>query len=400
MVAIPPLVDSRGYKLVADLPRSNDFANALQGMVKRGAAKDRAYEDKKTMRQAGLLAQLSRISDEDQYSSYLQNAIANAQDDEERGELEQLSQYDRATGQQIASGMVRQAGLGNMLAAESTAQSKAWDVGEDVQPTGDKDGDKPTYQRYTLTKIMGDDGIEIVRSAIGGPATIDQINREKFSGALASESGKGAGFVSTAGEVGDAKAGIAGKVELAKGKAQVETATDRASVDAEAKRLSDQATNQEKAAENAMNRVASIGVKVAALNDAIEALKGGARTGPIYSKLPSFKAETIKLEKAAADLGLGTLSEATFGALSENELKFVLEKDIPTAMNEVDLLAHLEGKKAAFENVQQVMLQASKFLSQPGNTRAMWLERSGGVNTKSTGITPEQQTALDAKYGL
>lgn len=192
MPSIPAPVDTRGYKLVGEIPRSNDFANAIQGMVKRGAAKDKAYEDKNDLRQAGILAQLSRIQDPDQYNSYLQNAIANAQDDEERGELEHLSTFDQPTGQQITQGILRGSPHAGMLATESSAQRKSWKLNTRPIPTGEKnDKGEPLYNLSAGSITQNPDG-SIKKSTINiiENATIAEINADSRSKGYESEQGK------------------------------------------------------------------------------------------------------------------------------------------------------------------------------------------------------------------
>jgi hypothetical protein len=109
---------------------------------------------------------------------------------------------------------------------------------------------------------------------------------------------------------------------------------------------------------------------IANMNDAVAALDAGAETGPIVSRLPSFRTASIELDNIKGSMGLDVISSVTFGALSESELAFALDVALPTDLNKEPLKAWLKRKIGAQEKLSAELRKAASFLGKPGNTIA------------------------------
>ena len=69
----------------------------------------------------------------------------------------------------------------------------------------------------------------------------------------------------------------------------------------------------------------TIGTMYAAIN----AIERGGRSGALDQFLPAFDAATATLRNAATTMGIDIINSATFGALSESELRLALSSGIP-----------------------------------------------------------------------
>jgi hypothetical protein len=83
------------------------------------------------------------------------------------------------------------------------------------------------------------------------------------------------------------------------------------------------------------------------IDQAINALKGGANTGPIAHRLYSLRGPTLALENAQQRMGLTQIGAYTFGSLSEAEGEWLRQSEIPMDLNEDDLLGYMEHRKEA-----------------------------------------------------
>lgn len=61
------------------------------------------------------------------------------------------------------------------------------------------------------------------------------------------------------------------------------------------------------------------------LREVIAAVGEGAETGPLAKRLPSFRAESVRLDNLRNRLGLDVVGSVTFGALSESELNLAMD---------------------------------------------------------------------------
>lgn len=124
----------------------------------------------------------------------------------------------------------------------------------------------------------------------------------------------------------------------------------------------------------AFDKLANIDVALSNFDDAIRAIDEGAQTGTIISSLPSFRKSSIELDNIQKSLGLDVVSNTTFGALSESELKFALDKALPKNLQPQDLKTWLQAKKSAQTKLRDHISDAAQFLGTGENTIPDWIE--------------------------
>ena len=93
-------------------------------------------------------------------------------------------------------------------------------------------------------------------------------------------------------------------------------------------------------ADMARENLASAGLvqsNIINLNDAIEAIDGGAKTGVVYKMMPNVTEASASLQNAMDRMGLDVIGSVTFGALSEAELKLAMETAVPRDLNPQEL---------------------------------------------------------------
>ena len=129
----------------------------------------------------------------------------------------------------------------------------------------------------------------------------------------------------------DEAAGQAGNIESEKGKAQslVEQYGD--------------------ASAGLMANNAAIGQFKIAKN----AIKNGAQSGPIANMLPTFRAESIKLQNARDSQALTQIANYTFGSLSEAEGDWLKNTAIPLDLDEDELDAWIDKRIEGFERANK-----------------------------------------------
>ncbi len=138
------------------------------------------------------------------------------------------------------------------------------------------------------------------------------------------------------------------------------------------KELSKQAAIASKDAFDGLKTVRS---SIGNMTDAIRALNKGANTGPIISKLPSFRESSIELDNIRGKMGLDIVGATTFGALSESELAFALDVALPDKLDPESLKDWLNRKRDAQKKLGRELMRAATFLGKPGNTIAKYIER-------------------------
>ena len=125
---------------------------------------------------------------------------------------------------------------------------------------------------------------------------------------------------------------------------------------------------------------------VAAMDDAIDAIDAGAKTGAIQSIFPSIRASSIRLGNVQKQMALNVIGGVTFGALSKGELDLALSKALPTGLDEIELRAWLVEKKTAQEKLVNNLQEAAIFLGTPGNSVADFLKRNKQRAREDTAI--------------
>jgi len=136
-------------------------------------------------------------------------------------------------------------------------------------------------------------------------------------------------------------------------------------------------TETAKVALNAFDRVGKIRQNIDDLNEGIRLVREeGAETGPIASKLPSFRAATKRLDNLQGRLGLNVVGAVTFGALSKGELDLAKDVALPKGLNEDEIVDWMEVRVAAQQKLANNLEDAALFLSDPENTVADLIRRN------------------------
>lgn len=142
--------------------------------------------------------------------------------------------------------------------------------------------------------------------------------------------------------------------------------------------------------------IQSIAKNMRNLDKAIRVLKKpGAKTGAIERFLPSITAAAVELDNIRKELGLDVVGGTTFGALSKGELDLALEVALPVGLDEPELIAFLERRKAAQLKLSDFLSDGISFLGGVDddgvpNTIAGFVEfqeskRPGGAQPKTGG---------------
>ena len=136
------------------------------------------------------------------------------------------------------------------------------------------------------------------------------------------------------------------------------------------------------------------------LRKVIEEVKAGAGTGPLISKMPSFRAESVRLDQLRNRLGLDIIGSVTFGALSEGELQLALDTALDTRLDGPELVKWAEDKIAAQEKLAGYLEEQALFLSQKGKTRADWLKEKRRIAKESAGKNPAEMTDAELQAAI
>ncbi len=99
------------------------------------------------------------------------------------------------------------------------------------------------------------------------------------------------------------------------------------------------------------------------LNRALDSLAAGGESGFIQSYLPSFNAATTTLRQAATEMGIDLIQSATFGALSESELKLALSSTIDLNLPPAELRELLRNKIRVQKILRDELMKKARELS-------------------------------------
>jgi len=114
----------------------------------------------------------------------------------------------------------------------------------------------------------------------------------------------------------------------------------------------------------AFNDMTGIAKTIVNLTKAKKAVKNdGASVGFIQNWLPAFDAATAELRQVANKMGIEVINSATFGALSETELKLALTTAFPTDLNEAQLLIWIDKKINAQNKMYKALSSKAKKLT-------------------------------------
>lgn len=162
--------------------------------------------------------------------------------------------------------------------------------------------------------------------------------------------------------------------------------TDAAVDKANRVELAKQATEVSSAA---FEQLPNIRSSIGNMTDAIAEIDRGAQTGPIISRLPSFRDSSIALDNIRGRMGLNVIGATTFGALSEAELKFALDTALPTSMEPKDLREWLVKKRDSQRKLGRELMKAAEFLGKPGNTVADYIKKETKAGRLAFDLEPK-----------
>lgn len=126
--------------------------------------------------------------------------------------------------------------------------------------------------------------------------------------------------------------------------------------------------------EDAFTKTSTVRTAISNIDEAISLIDQGAQTGPIMAMLPSVQRASMELDALQGRMGLDVVSNTTFGALSESELKFALKTALPKSLEGPALKDWLQRKKDAHTKLVAYLEDAAVYLGTPGNTIAGFLK--------------------------
>lgn len=134
-------------------------------------------------------------------------------------------------------------------------------------------------------------------------------------------------------------------------------------------------------------QIESIDKAALIMEEGISALREGADTGPIMSRLPSISAASQKLDNVQSRLGLNIISNTTFGALSAGEMALALSTALPSGLQPDELSEWMREKLSATQKLRNYLEDAAIFLGTPGNTVSTWnqLQKDARGNRAGSG---------------
>lgn len=154
-----------------------------------------------------------------------------------------------------------------------------------------------------------------------------------------------------------------------------------------------------KASIAAFDRLEKINDTIGIYDEAIGLIDEGAGTGAVESMFPSMKAASIKLDNLQSRLGLDVISNTTFGALSEGEMRLAMETAMPKRLDGPALREWLIQKRDAQEKLSDYLESAAIYLGTPGNTKSGWFKKKKMERAARAEQSP-QGAAIDAQSNV
>ena len=131
---------------------------------------------------------------------------------------------------------------------------------------------------------------------------------------------------------------------------------DKQEAELAAAKYNAQLASSQKYSDAALKKADVLGEQLILFGRAIELIDEGAETGPVNQFLPTVRSTTRELETIAAELGITVINSATFGALSESELRLALDTNLPLNLDGAALKKFLKRKKAAVTKLRAELL--------------------------------------------
>jgi hypothetical protein len=116
----------------------------------------------------------------------------------------------------------------------------------------------------------------------------------------------------------------------------------------------------------------SINGQIGRLQEISNSIDAGAVTGPVSQFLPTISKATAQLEAAANSLGIDIINSATFGALSEAELRLALSTGLPQGLPEDELQLWVKDKIAAQKKLRDELFRQAQTLMSGGVRYTEW----------------------------
>lgn len=117
------------------------------------------------------------------------------------------------------------------------------------------------------------------------------------------------------------------------------------------------------AGQDMFSRATSLDSMLYRLSEAYQALERGGKSGVFQQYIPAFSESTAALQNAATSLGIDIINSATFGALSEKELKLALQTGLPMSLGETELKDYIKRKVAAQAKLRDELLRQARTLT-------------------------------------
>jgi hypothetical protein len=142
------------------------------------------------------------------------------------------------------------------------------------------------------------------------------------------------------------------------------------------------------------------GSALSTMDEAIAALDSGAKSGIVYNMLPNVTEASASLSNAMNRMGLDVISSVTFGALSAPEMDLAMETAVPRGLAPDELRSWLVKKRDAQAKAREALMNAARYLTQPGNTLSGWMEQQASASAPAASPAPASGgiTDDDLKY--
>lgn len=113
----------------------------------------------------------------------------------------------------------------------------------------------------------------------------------------------------------------------------------------------------------AMGRAEQLNESIQKYYLALDALDQGAKSGIFQSRIAAFDAATAQLRSVANQLGIDVVNSATFGALSESELRLALSTQLDLNLPEPELRKQLEAQIRAKDKLRAELIKMAQDLT-------------------------------------